>query len=129
MIGAMKPSRPDWRIEALAILFAAAPLAFAVIRAVRTGYDLRYLWVALAALLGTTVVMAVGKTSKRSPHAAVALSAAAFVVATLLAVLAAWLLGTRVGPGLLVVASAFGFCCATSCLLRVLARQRAERLG
>jgi len=119
----MKRSRRDWRIDALAILFAAAPLGFAVIRAVRTGYDLRYLWVALASLLGTTVVMAVGKTSNRSLHAAVALSAAVFVVATLLAVLAAWLLGTRVGPGILVVAFAFGFCYATSCLLRALAPQ------
>lgn len=122
MIGAMKRSRPDWRIDALAILFAAAPLAFAVIRAVRTGYDLRYLWVALASLLGTTVVMAVGKASNRKPHEAIALSVAVFVVATLLAVLAAWLLGTSVGPGILVVASAFGFCCATSCLLHALAR-------
>ena len=112
----------DWRIHGLSILFAAVPVAFAAIRAVRTGHDFRYVWVALASLLGAWAVMVVGKATSRRPKSAAALSASVFVIATLLAVLAAWLLGTRVGPGSLVVASGFGFCCAASCALYVLAR-------
>jgi hypothetical protein len=118
----MKRSHRDWRIHGISILFAAAPFAFAAVRAIRTGYDFRYLWVALASLLGTSAVMVVGKADSRRPNSAAALSAVVFVIATLLAVLAAWLLGTRVGPGSLVVGSAFGFCCAATCALYVLAR-------
>jgi hypothetical protein len=109
-------------IHALSLLFGAAPFAFALVRAIRTRYDLRYLWVALAALLGATVVTALGKPYNRRPLAVVALSAGAFIVATALGVVAALLLGTTLGPGILVVGSAFGFCCAASCVLRVLAR-------
>ena len=118
----MKSSHRDWRIQGISILFAAVPVAFAAVRAVRTGYDFRYLWVALASLLGTSGVMMVGKADRRRPSSVAALSAGVFVIATLLAVLAAWLLGIRVGPGSLVVGSGFGFCCAASCALYVLAR-------
>ena len=120
----MKQSPRERRILALSIIFVAVPFAFALIRAVRTGYDLRYFWVAVASLLGAVTVMTVGKAYSRTPHGAVALSAGAFVVATLFAVLTALLLGTRVGPGSLLVGSAFGFCCAVSRLLHTLARPR-----
>lgn len=120
----MKWSPQERRIHALSILFAAVPVAFALIRLGQTGYDARYLWVALASLLGATMVMVVGKAYSRGLTVRVALSAGAFVTATLFAVLAAMLLGTTVGPGILVVASAFGFCCAASCVLHVLARPR-----
>src|SRR5258708_1916745 len=111
----MKRSHRDWRIHGISILFAAVPFAFALVRAIRTGHDFRYLWVALASLLGASAVMAIGKTDNRRPNSAAALSAGVFVFATLFAMLAAWLLGTRVGPGSLVVGSVFGFCCAASC--------------
>ena len=45
----------------------------------------------------------------------------ALVAATLLAMVAALLLGTRLGPGLLVVAPSFGLCLVASCLLYMLA--------
>jgi hypothetical protein len=118
----MKRSHRDWRIHGISILFAAVPFVFAAVRAIRTGYDFRYLWVALASLLGASVVMVVGKADSRRSNSAAALSAGVFVFATSLAVLAAWLLGTRVGPGSLVVGSAFGCCYAASCALYVLAR-------
>ena len=120
----MKSSPRERRIHGLSILFAAVPFAFALIRLGQTGYDVRYLWVALASLLGATMVMVVGKACSRGLTVRVALSAGAFVIATLFAVLAAVLLGTTVGPGILVVASACGICCAASCLLHVLARPR-----
>jgi len=120
----MKWSAQERRIRALSILFAAVPFAFAMIRFGQTGYDLRYLWVALASLLGATMVMVVGKAHSRGLTGKVALSAGAFVIAMLFAVLAAVLLGTTVGPGILVVAAAYGFCCAASCMLHALARPR-----
>ena len=118
----MKWSPQERRIHALSIFFAAVPFAFALIRYGQTGYDLRYLWVALASLLGATMVMVVGKAYSRALNVRVALSAGAFVIATLFGVLAAVLLGTTVGPGILVVASGFGFCSAASCVLHALAR-------
>ena len=113
----MKRSPRGRWIVALSILFAAAPFGFALIRAIRTGYDLRYLWVALASLLGAAVVMLIGKEYIGGLHAGAALAAASFLTSTVLAVLAALLLGTTLGPGMVVVASAFGFCCAAGCLL------------
>jgi hypothetical protein len=112
--------------QALAMLIAAFPFAFALIRALRTGHDFRYLCVALASLLGAMAVMAVGKAHIRRAPVAVALSAGAFVGSTLLAVLAALPLGTKLGPGILVVAVAFGFCCAAGSLLYTLARHRTD---
>jgi hypothetical protein len=117
----MRRSRQERGFQALSILFGAVPFAFALVRAVRTGYDLRYLWVALGALLGATVVLAVGRAFNRRSSVTVALSAGSFVIATLLATGAALLLGTRLSPGVFVVGSGFGFCCAASCVLHALA--------
>jgi hypothetical protein len=118
----MTRSNRNWRIYGLSILFAAVPSAFAVVRAIRTGDDFRYLWVALASLLSALVVMVVAEADRRGPIVAAARSTWVFVVATLVAVFAAWLLGVRVGPGSLLVGSAFGLCYAASCTLNVLAR-------
>jgi hypothetical protein len=117
----MTRSNRNWRIYGLPILFAAVPFAFAVVRVMRTGDDFRYLWVALASLLSAFVVMVVARPDRRGPIVA-ARSTWVFVVATFVAVFAAWLLGARVGPGSLLVGSAFGLCYAASCALNVLAR-------
>ena len=120
----MKRSPRFRSLQALSLVFAALPVAFAVIRAVRTGHDVRYLWVALAALLGAATVMAIGQGSRRTPLAAVTLSAAALVAALLLATLAALLLGTTFGRGILVVTFSFALCCAASCFVYMLATDR-----
>ena len=105
-------------LHAVSILFAVVPFAFALIRAFETGgRDLRYVWVAIAALCGAVVTILIARPYGGGPNAAVALSAGVFVIATLLAVCAALLLGTRLGPGIVVVGSAFGFCFAVGCLL------------
>jgi len=44
-------------------------------------------------------------------------SAAVFAASTLVAVSMGLLLGTRIGPGVLVVGSAFGFCFAAASVL------------
>ena len=120
----MKWTLQSRRLFALSIFVAAVPFAFAVVRAVRTGYDLRYFWVAFASLLGAMATIAVGRAHMRRPIAVVTLVAAVFVIATLLAVLAASLIGTTLGLGIIAVGSAFGFCFAAGALLHVLARPR-----
>ena len=115
----MKRSPRSRWFHALSVVFAAVPFAFALVRAVRTGSDLRYLWIAIAALGGATATMAVARRHVSGPTAAVALSAGVFVMATLLGVLAALLLGTTLGPGVLAVGSAFGLCFAAACLLQM----------
>src|SRR5262245_5166808 len=106
----------------LSAVLAAAPLAFGVIRAIRTGTDVRYVYVALAAMVGGMIVTAVTRGFQR-PLRPAALAVAVFVVSTALAVVAALLLGTRLGPGILVVAGSFGACFAASSLLSLLARR------
>jgi hypothetical protein len=61
--------------------------------------------------------MAVTSRSSRGRNVAVALSAGVFLVATTSAVVAALLLGTTLGPGILVVGTAFGFCFAVGSAL------------
>lgn len=108
--------------RAIAMFVAAVPFAFAVIRAIRTGSDVRYVWVALASLAGAAAVQTAGRSYGRTPALAVAVAAAVFVAATVSAVSAALLMGTRLGPGILIVAASFGMCFAASCLLLALVR-------
>jgi hypothetical protein len=117
----MKRSARGRGLHVLSIVFAVLPVAFALIRAIGTGgQDLRYIWVALAALGGATAVVAAAGLRRKRLNA-VALFAAMFVSATLLALVAALLVGTVFGGGVLVVASAFGFCSAAGYQLHVLA--------
>src|SRR6476661_6406500 len=87
-----------------AIVLAAGPFVAAGIRVVQTRNDFRYLWVALAALVGATAVMSIGRASGRLPAGMSRWSAVAFLVATVLAVLAARLLGARALVGVILVA-------------------------
>ena len=114
-------SHKNWTIVGMSILFALAPIGFGVIRAVRTGNDFRYLWVALASLVSAAIVFAAGNARRQRPGAAAVRSTLVFVVATLFALIAALLLGVRVVPGSLAVTSAFGFCYAAGCGLFMLA--------
>ena len=95
-------------MRVLAILAAAVPFAFGLIRLAQTGNDARYLVVAAASLFGAAVATKFARTAK---------VAAAFLSATAIAVLAAILLGTRLGPGMLVVAAGFSFCFAVAATL------------
>jgi peptidoglycan/LPS O-acetylase OafA/YrhL len=121
----MKRSLPDRRLQALSIVCGALPFAFALIRAFRTGgQDLRYLWVALAASFGATGILVVARPyGSKGRSAAAALSAGVFASATVFAMVAAVLLGTMPGLGMLVVASAFGLCFAAFSWLNVHAQR------
>ena len=94
-----------------------------IIRAIRTGDDFRYLWMALA-LSSISIVSVVGNADRRRLNEAAVRSTCVFVIAILVAVFVGWLLGARVGPGSVLVGSAFGFCYAAGCGLYVLARPR-----
>jgi hypothetical protein len=95
--------------QTLALLAATVPFAFGLIRLVQTGSDARYLIVATASLLGAAAVMTRAQTRK-----AINVTVMVFAIATLAAVVAAMLLGTKLGLGILVVAAAFGFCFAAA---------------
>jgi hypothetical protein len=110
-------------IRSFSIFFLSLPFLFGLLRAVTTGNDFRYLWVAAASLLGAGVITTFAGAQIRQPRVAIALSVGSFIVATLCATAAAMLLGTRFGVGLLVVASSFGFCCATGCTLFAITRR------
>jgi hypothetical protein len=109
-------------IHVLSLAAAGVPLAFALIRAVQTGQDFRYFLIAIAGLIGAVGTVCVGRARGWRPAEAVALAGGTFVIATTLAATAALLIGTRLGPGLLVVAAAFGLCFATAAFLHLLAR-------
>ena len=109
-------------MKALSIFFAALPFGFALFRAVRTGSDLRYFWVALAASCGAAAIMLLARPLGHGRRIAIALAAGVFVAATLAALLAAMLLGTTLGLGILVVAASFGFCFAVGAGLHLAGR-------
>jgi hypothetical protein len=112
---------PSRLLRFLSIVFASLPIAFGLVRAITTGKDLRYMWLAFAALLSAAVVMALGHPYARQPSARVTLAAGAFVISTLFAIATALLLGTTFNLGMLIVASSFGLCCAASCLFHTFA--------
>src|SRR3954447_10168470 len=114
----MKRSARTLGLQACSIVLGLLPFAFASIRAVTThGQDLRYFWIALATVAGAAAAVAAARLATRKRIAV--LSGAVFVSATLFAIVAALWVGTTLGPGLLVVASAFGICAAGSYLLGV----------
>ena len=95
-------------------LFAVVPFAFGLVRAVRTGTDRRYLWVALASFVGSAIAVAAARSHLSSMTLVTATAAACFVTGTLCAVLMAMILGTRLNLGIVIVASGFGLCFAAS---------------
>ena len=111
-------------LRVLSMVFAAVPFAFALIRTFQTGDDLRYMWVAIAGLCGAVATAWVAGPDGTSPKAVGVLSAVVFAVATLLGVLTAVLLGTRLGAAVLVVGAAFGFCFAAGAALYTRASRR-----
>jgi hypothetical protein len=104
------------------VLLGAVPVAFGVARAVRTGSDLRYLWLAGAALVGSMVAMTLGRDSRAPARVSPARALAAVTAGAVSAAAIAFLMGTTAGPGIAIVAIAFGLCTGTSVVLATLAR-------
>ena len=114
-------------LHLLAILFVALPFGFALVRAVTTGTDFRYLWLALATCGGVALVMTLAKARGRTLRIVFALSIVAVVAATLLGRATAQLLGVRAGPAVWIVAAAFALCETAGFALYVLSGPRAAR--
>lgn len=109
----------------LSILFGAIPFAFAIVRALQTGSDLRYVWVALGSFAGAAAVMAIGRARQRTPGVVLALAVVALIVATVLGGAVAFAVGARSLVAVGVVAVGFGGCHAASLALYSLSRARA----
>ena len=107
----------------VSVLLAAAPVTFGLIRAVNTGEDFRYLWLAGAAIVGSMVVMTLRSGASARAHVSPGRALGAVAAGAACAAAAALLMGARAGPGVAIVASAFGVCSGTSAVLATLARR------
>ena len=105
------------------VVLAAVPVTFGLIRAVSTGDDVRYLWLAGAAILGSMVVMPLGLGASDPAQVSLRRALAAVAAGTLCAGATALILGATAGPGVAIVALAFGLCTGTSALFATLARR------
>jgi len=83
-------------------------------------FRVRYLVVAAAALIGAAADLWILRQAKRAQRLVPAI--AVFGTSTMAAVVAAILLGTTLGLGIIVVAVSFGLCFAAAALFFVLAR-------
>jgi hypothetical protein len=107
-----------------AVLLAALPVSFAFVRAIRTGHDFRYLWLAAAAIFGSLAVMAPGNGASGPANVSPGRAVGAVAAGAACAAVTAILLGAHAGPGVAIVAAAFGLCTGTSAVLMTLARRR-----
>ena len=106
------------------MLLAAVPFAFALMRLLATGDDMRYLWMAIGSTLCAAAVLvwpgsAAVLSRVRTGVAAIAAAACAATVAIVL--------GATAGSGIAIVAVAFGLCSALGTWLVV--RSRVRRSG
>ena len=113
-------------MRALAMLLAGIPFAFGMIRVFETGTDVRYIWVALAAMGGGMIATMVARRLRQAPTTG-GLVAAVFISSALHAAVAARLLGTRMGPALLIVATGFAACFAAATYVATVSRSPASR--
>lgn len=120
----MKRSPRQRTLYVLSIAFAAAPFVFALIRAFSSRYDLRMLWMAMAAFVGASLVMVVGRARRRQRAGVLGLAAVALIAATLLAGWTAYRLGATAAAGIWPVSFVLGFCWASSYALDALSRPR-----
>lgn len=100
----------------ISLLFAAAPLAVGLFRALGPHHDLRFLAMAVVALLVATLFLSVAR-KPGSPTPSWSMSAAAFVAATALAACVTYLMGAPAAAGVWMVAVVMAFCCVASAWL------------
>ena len=92
--------------------------------AVSTGDDVRYLWLAGAAMLGSMLAVPRGRGASGPPHVSIGRALGAVAAGSACAaVTAVFLMGATVGPGVAIVATAFGLCTGVSAVLAALARR------
>jgi hypothetical protein len=104
------------------IFFLAVPVAFGVIRAVTTGNDFRYLWLAGAAIVGSMIVTPLWHRVN-GPAFWVGCTSTAVAAGAISAAAVAMVMGNAAGLGLAVVAISFGLCTGTGASLAAFARR------
>ena len=105
------------------VLLAAVPVAFGLIRAVSTGNDVRYLWLAGAAILGSMVAVRSGRGASGLPPVSPGRAVGAVAAGSACAAAAALLMGSTAGLGVAIVAVSFGLCTGASAVLATVARE------
>jgi len=108
----------------VAVLLAVVPVAFASVRAFNTGNDFRYLWLAAASLLGSLAVMVPAYRAPSPARVSAGRAVGAISTGAACAAATAVALGATAGPGVAIVAGAFGLCTGTSMVLGAVARRQ-----
>ena len=118
--------RSPWErlLYALSLACASVPFVFALIRALHTGSDTRFVWTAFASFLSASGVVAIAQGRGRSSALGPVTFLGGFVVAVLAAGATAFMLGATSGPAVWIVALAFAFCWAAYYGLHALSRPR-----
>jgi hypothetical protein len=106
-----------------AALIAAVPFAFGVIRAITTGWDLRYLIIATASLAGAVLGVRIMGTQRRQESRATTLLVG-FVGSLLFGAVTGWVQGARSVSAIVFVAGGFALCEIVACALYLLSRPR-----
>lgn len=106
-----------------AVTFAAVPVAFGGIRAIATGDDVRYLWMAAAAILGSLAIVPWTRAAPRASAPPIGRAIAAIACGTAGAAITGVLQGARSVPGVAIVALSFGLCTGLGAVFAMLARE------
>ena len=115
------------RVYVVAIALGVCPFVFGLIRALSGRQDIRILWMAVAAFLGASLAMAIGKPRSRRLLVVLARSVAAFATSTLLAAGTAVQLGATAAPGVFAVSFVLGLFSTTSYGLALRAAQNGPK--
>jgi hypothetical protein len=107
-----------------ALILGAVPAIFGLIRAITTGDDVRYLWLAASAMLGSLAVMVLGHGTSGPAQVSPGRAVGAIAAGAACAAATAIFLGATAGPGVAIVALAFGLCTGLSAVLGTIARRR-----
>jgi hypothetical protein len=108
----------------VAVLLAGVPVLFGIVRAINTGDDFRYLWLAASAIVGSLAVMVPGHRAPGSGRVSPGRAVGAVAAGAGCAAATAIVLGATAGPGVAIVAGAFGLCTGTGVILGTIARRR-----
>ena len=120
----MPYSRRHHLLLLVAVLLAAVPVLFGLVRAINTGDDFRYLWLAASAFVGSLAVMVPGYRPPGPARVSLGRAVGAIAAGAGGAAATAIFLGATAGPGVAIVAGAFGLCTGTSMVLGTVARRR-----
>lgn len=98
--------------KALSFVLAVIPFGFALIRAIKTGTDFRYLWMAVASFVAAAAFVAIEKERGRRRDVTTSMPLGVFIIVAVVAALTGYLLGARSSAGVWLVSVGFAFCWA-----------------